>query len=130
MYKLVIGNVKVTVLEDNIKREQAVAAARETISHASQQGKLLSHIEVSCDENGIKTKFTEKAGMRLVRKTIKHSMLDGILAAAQEKFYPANSYGSQDVWFDSDTGQEWRGSEVAITRTEILEKLEEWIKTV
>ena len=44
MYKLIIGNVRVTVDNDSIKREQAAAYAKQAIAAAGQQGKLLSHV--------------------------------------------------------------------------------------
>ncbi len=130
MYKLIIGNVRVTVLEDNIGREQATAAARQAIATANQQGKLLSHIEIGCGDTGLEVQTTEKTGSRLARKTIKQSMLDGMRTAIQEKLYPTSAFSSKEAWFDNDTGQEWRGSEVDTTRVELVAKLEEWMKTL
>lgn len=129
MYKLIIGNVRVTVDDDSIKREQAAAYAKQAISAAGQQGKLLSHVELSAGPDGIEVSTTEKAGCRMIRKTIKQSMFDGILDATKEKLYPSGTFYQKDSWFDSDTGQEWRGVEVDTARTEVLAKLEEWIKS-
>ena len=129
MYKLIIGNVRVTVDDDSIKREQAAAYAKQAISAASQQGKLLSHVGLNAGPDGIEVTTTEKAGCRMIRKTIKQSMLDGILDATQEKLYPSGTFSQKDSWFDSETGQEWRGEEVATARAEVLSKLEEWIKS-
>ncbi|CQR72582.1 hypothetical protein SOV_15470 [Sporomusa ovata DSM 2662] len=129
MYKLIIGNVRVTVDDDSIKREQAAAYAKQAISAAGQQGKLLSHVGLSAGPDGIEVATTEKAGCRMIRKSIKQSMLDGILDAAQEKMYPSGTFSQKDSWFDSQTGQEWRGTEVEDARTEVLAKLEEWIKS-
>ena len=129
MYKLIIGNVRVTVNDDSIKREQAAAYAKQAISTAGQQGKLLSHVGLSAGPDGIEVATTEKAGCRMIRKTIKQSMFDGILDAAQEKLYPTGTFSQKDSWFDSQTGQEWRGTEVEAVRTEVLSKLEEWIKS-
>lgn len=129
MYKLIIGNVRVTVNDDSIKREQAAAYAKQAISTAGQQGKLLSHVELSAGPDGIESTVTEKAGCRMIRKTIKQSMLDGLLDAAKEKFYPTGTFSQKDLWFDSETGQEWRGVEVDTARAEVLAKLEEWIKS-
>ncbi len=130
MYKLIIGNVRVTVNDDSIKREQAAAYAKQAIATASQQGKLLSHVELSAGPDGIEVASTEKAGCRMARKTIKQSMLDGILDAAKEKLYPTGTFSQKDLWFDGETGQEWRSVEVDTARAEVLAKLEEWIKSV
>ncbi|WP_371371477.1 hypothetical protein [Sporomusa aerivorans] len=130
MYKLIIGNVRVTVNDDSIKREQAAAYAKQAIAAANHQGKLLSHVELSAGPDGIEVASTEKAGCRMIRKTIKQSMLDGILDAAKEKLYPTGTFSQKDLWFDGETGQEWRGVEVDTARAEVLAKLEEWIKSV
>lgn len=130
MYKLIIGNVRVTVLEDNIGRDQATAAARQAIATAHQQGKLLSLIEIDSGDTGLEVQTTEKTGNRMARKTIKQSMLDGMRAAIQEKLYPTNAFSNKEAWFDNDTGQEWRGSEVDTTRSDLVAKFEEWMKTV
>lgn len=128
MYKLIIGNVRVTVNDDSIKREQAAAYGKQAIAAASQQGKLLSHVELSAGPDGIEVACTEKAGCRMIRKSIIQSMLDGVLDAAKEKFYPTGTFSQKDLWFDSETGQEWRGVEVDTARAEVLAKLEEWTK--
>ncbi len=129
MYKLIIGNVRVTVNDDSIKREQAAAYAKQAISAAGQQGKLLSHVALNTGPDGIEVDSTEKAGCRMVRKSIKQSMFDGILDAAREKLYPTGTFSQKELWFDGETGQEWRGAEVDTARTEVLTKLEEWIKS-
>lgn len=130
MYKLIIGNVRITVLEDNIGREQAAEAARKALNTATQEGKMLSHIEISFDETGLIVNTTEKAGVRTTRKTIKQSILDGMHTAIKEKLYPSNTFTGKDVWYDSDTGQEWRGEDVNIARDNMMEKFEEWMKTI
>ncbi|WP_425060679.1 hypothetical protein SCACP_14170 [Sporomusa carbonis] len=129
MYKLIIGNVRVTVHDDSIKREQAAAYAKQAIAAAGQQNKLLSHVELSTGADGIEVATTEKAGCRMARKSIKQSMLDGVLEAAKEKLYPSGTFSQKDLWFDSETGQEWRGQEVDTARADVLAKLEEWIKS-
>ncbi len=126
MYKLIIGNVRVTVDDDSIKREQAAAYAKQAISAASQQGKLLSLVELSTGPDGIEVATTEKAGCRMIRKTIKQSMIDGILDATKEKLYPSGTFSQKDSWFDGETGQEWRGQECELARENILKALEEW----
>lgn len=130
MYKLIIGNVRITVTEDDIGREQAAAAARDAIGAASRQGKALSHVEVSVGASGLEVRTTEKAGNRTVRKTIKQSMLDSMLVAAREKLYPASMYSNKDAWFDSDTGQEWHGEAINEAKEELLKAFEEWAKTM
>lgn len=128
MYKLIIGNVRVTVNDDSIKREQAAAYAKQAIHAAGQQGKLLSHVELSAGVDGIDVSTTEKSGCRMIRKNIKQSMMDGLLEAAREKLYPTGTFSQKDMWFDSETGQEWRGAEVDEARADVLAKLEEWVK--
>jgi len=130
VYKLIIGNVRITVSDDKIGREQAAAAARQAIGAAQSQGKIISHIAINAGETGLEVKPTEKIGHRVTRKTIKHSMLDGMHYAINEKLYPSSNYTNKDSWFDSDTGQEWRGSEVENTRDDLLAKFEAWMKTI
>ncbi|VBB06792.1 Hypothetical protein LUCI_2028 [Lucifera butyrica] len=130
MYKLIIGNVRVTILEDKINRNEATEAAKKAIMEANRHGKLLCHIEIDQDEQGLKIATTEKSGAKLLRKTLKQSMLDGMYAAIQEKLFPTNAFTPKDVWFDGDTGQEWRGNECSSVRDELLKKFEEWMKSV
>lgn len=130
MYKLIIGNVRVTVTEDNISREQAAEAARNALNTAHQQGKILSYIEVSADDTGLQVSVTEKEGLRSARKTLKQSMLDDICVAVKEKLYPSNVFANKDIWYDGDTGQEWRGAEVDNVRGELVAKFEEWTKNI
>jgi len=130
MYKLIIGNVRITVSDDKIGREQAATAARQAILAAQSQGKIISHIAIDVGETGLEVKHTEKVGHRVTRKTIKHSMLDGMHCAINEKLYPSGDYSNKDSWFDSDTGQEWRGSEVDNTRDDLVAKFEAWMKTI
>lgn len=130
MYKLIIGNVRITVSDDSISREQAAAAARQAINTAHQNGKVLSHVEISADDTGIQVSTTEKSGCRSTRKTLKQSVLDDMLSTFKEKLYPTDTFSNKDVWFDGDTGQEWRGAEVDNVKSELISKFEEWMKTV
>ena len=130
MYKLVIGNVRINVAEDNISRNDAIQAAKKAIAEAGRKGKILSSVHIRLGSCGLETDTTEKTGAKAVRKTIKHSMADGMLAAVKEKLSPSSPYGQKDVWVDGDTGQEWRGSEVETSRDELIAKFEEWLKTV
>lgn len=131
MYKLIIGNVRITVTGDKIPREQAIESAKQAISTANKQGKLLSHIEIS-DDGGedLAIHITEKTGYKASRKTIKQSMLDGISSAVKEKLYPTGAFAVKDLWFDTDTAQEWRGETVNVTRDEIFEQFQNWLKTL
>lgn len=129
MYKLIIGNVRITIMDDKISREKAIEAAKKAISEANQQGKLLGHIEVSFDGEELLIHTTERTGHRASRKTIKLSMLDAIGSAVKEKLYPTGAFAVQDLWFDTDTSQEWRGEIVDVTRDEILEQFQKWMKT-
>ena len=130
MYKLVIGNVKVTVLDDDIDRSEAIREAKNAIAAAGRQGKLLSNVEIGVVAGEIEVETTEKAGVAAVRKTIKHSMADGMIAAVKEKLCPTSPYAQKDLWVDGDTGQEWRGSEVDTAREQILTAFEEWAGTI
>ena len=51
MYKLIIGNVRVSV-DDSIGREEAATIARQQVAIAAQQGKLLSHVEINPGDDG------------------------------------------------------------------------------
>lgn len=130
MYKLIIGNVRVTVEDDAIDRLEAAALAREAVAAAARRGKLVSHIEIGAGDEGPRVEVTERAVSATVRKTVKQSMLDGVCAAAREKLFPTHAYAAKDTWIDADTGQEWHGSSVDEARQEIMAKLEEWIKTL
>lgn len=130
MYKLIIGNVRVTVTDDRLDRLEAAALAREAVAAAARQGKLISHIEIDAGEAGPVVEVTEKAGRPTARKTVRQSMLDAVSAAAREKLFPTSSFASKDSWFDADTGQEWYGEAVDVARKEVMEKLEAWLKTV
>jgi hypothetical protein len=125
MYKLIIGNVRITVLDD-LSRDAATEAARQAISAAQKQGKLLSHIEISASE----VKTTEKVGHKTVRKSIKQSMLDSMNAAIKEKLFPSSAYVNKDCWCDNDTGQEWHGNVVDDTKAELLKAFEEWAAAI
>lgn len=130
MYKLIIGNVRVTVTDDGIDRLDAAALAREAVAAAARQGKLVSQIEIAPGENGLTVATTERAGSPAARKTVRQSMLDGVRAAVQEKLYPTHAFASKDTWFDADTGQEWYGGSVDEARDEIMARLDIWLKTL
>lgn len=129
MYRLIIGNVRISVENDDISRDQAAAIARRTIADAAQQGKILSHIEITPGTEEPEVRVTERSGGKAAKKTLNQSLLDGIVAAAREKFYPNSAFASRDSWFDVDTGQEWFGGELDTAREEILAKLEAWTKS-
>lgn len=130
MYKLVIGNVRVIVEEDNIPHKDAIQAAKNVIATAGGQGKLLSSVCIRLGAEGLETEVTEKIGAKAVRKTIKQSITDSMRIAIKEKLYPASPYAQKDIWIDGDTGQEWRGAEVDTARSELMSRFEDWIKTV
>lgn len=131
MYKLIIGNTRVTVLSDSIKSDQAAAAARETISIANKKGKSLSLIEISLDDSeNLQVNTTERAAGKTIRKTIKQSMLDGVNNAIREKLFPTDTFTPKDVWYDSDTGQEWHGDMVNSAKEEVLKAFEEWASSI
>ena len=124
MYKLIIGNVRVAVLDDGISRAEAVEAAKQAIAAAAQRGKSLSLVEIAGQPGMLELNQTERAGHKSVRKTLRQSMLDGVLQAAREKIFAQNAFTQADTWFDSDTGQEWCGREVDIVREEVWKEIE------
>ncbi len=130
MYKLIIGNVRVTVEDDALDRLEAATLAREAVAAAARRGKLVSHIEIGAGDEGPRVEVTERAVSATVRKTVKQSMLDGVCAAAREKLFPTHTYAAKETWVDADTGQEWYGEAVDEAREEIMAKLEEWAKTM
>lgn len=130
MYKLIIGTVRVSILDDSISREQAATLAKQAIAEAGSHNKLLSHVEIELDETGPVVKTTEKSGFRLTRKSIKQSMVDALEIAVQEKLNPAGAFGNRELWYDNDTGQEWHGSSVSDAREEILKAFNGWVSSV
>lgn len=130
MYKFIIGNVRITVNDDDISHDQAITAARQAITSANNQNKLLSLIELNQSEDGIEVTTTERTGSKMLRKSLRQSMLDAMLSTINEKLNPSDTYTAKDTWYDDDTGQEWHGSEVANVRAELIEKFEEWSKNV
>ncbi|WP_110953336.1 hypothetical protein [Anaerosinus massiliensis] len=126
MYKFIIGNVRISVIDDSISHDQAINAARQAILTANSENKLLSHIELNASDDGIEVNTTEKQGTKLLRKSLKQSLLDGMLNAVQEKLLPSDTYSAKDTWYDSDTGQEWHGGVVSEAKEEILKSFEEW----
>lgn len=130
MYKLIIGNVRISVLSDDIKRPEAIEAAKKAIATKYQKGKVLSLIEVSTGPEGLEVTTTEKTGLRTTRKTLKESMIDGIYVAIKENFYPSSAFTQKDYWFDSDTGQEWHGLCVTDAKDELFKSLEKWASSI
>jgi hypothetical protein len=126
MYKLIIGNVRITIHDDAIARDKAIAAAQEAVQKAGRAGKPLSQIDIFQTDDGVSVKTTEKAGARASRKTLKQSMYDSILIAAKETL--ASSATGLDSWIDDDSGQQWHGSEVEAARNQILTELCAWLK--
>lgn len=130
MYKFIIGNVRISVIDDNISHDQAINAARQAILTANNENKMLSHIELNASDDGIEVNTTEKVGTKLLRKSLKQSLLDGMLHSVNEKLVPTETYGTKENWYDSDTGQEWHGELVSETKDELLKAFEEWSATV
>jgi len=130
MYKFIIGNVRISVIDDNISHDQAINAARQAILTANNENKMLSHIELNASDDGIEVNTTERVGTKLLRKSLKQSLLDGMLHAVNEKLVPTETYGTKENWYDSDTGQEWHGELVSETKDELLKSFEEWSSTV
>lgn len=130
MYKFIIGNVRISVVDDDISHDQAINTARQAILTAGNQNKLLSHIEINKSEDGIEVNTTERSGAKMLRKSLKQSVLDSMFATMQTKLNPTDSFTNKDIWYDNDTGQEWRGAEVAEIRQDLLSKFEEWYKNV
>lgn len=131
MYKLIIGNVRVSVTDDSITHVQAIQAARKAIAAALTDNKYLSHIELLQNGDEIETVVTERTGSTGGKKTLKQSMLDSIIQNITEKLLPpAESMTRSDYWQDSETGQEWRGSEVKELRRQMADKLADLVKNM
>lgn len=126
MYKFIIGNVRITVIDDGIIRSKAIQAARQAILTANNQNKSLSHIELNLAGDEIEVNTTERAGGKTLRKSLKQSMLDAMTATLKEKLNPSDTYAVRDTWYDDDTGQEWHGVEVSDIREELLNQFGEW----
>ena len=126
MYKLIIGNVRITVHDDATPRQTAITAAQDAVQKSGRLGKQLSQIEIYQTGDGLNVKTTEKAGSRASRKTLKQSMYDSILSAAKETLTAGGS--SQDSWIDDESGQQWHGVEVEATRNQILTELSACLK--
>lgn len=128
MYKFIIGNVRISVIDDDISHDQAINTARQAILAAANQNKSLSHVELNKSEDGIEATTTERSGTKMLRKSLRQSMLDAMLTVVGEKLNPSDTFTTKDTWYDNDTGQEWHGNEVAEARKELIEKFEEWYK--
>lgn len=126
MYKLIIGNVRISVHDDTIARDKAIAAAQEAVQTAGRAGKHLSQIDIFESGEGIGVNITEKTGTRASRKTLKQSMYDSILSVAKETLDA--SVAGPDTWIDDDSGQQWHGSEVEAARSKVLTELAAWLK--
>ena len=108
-----------------------MAIAKQVIADAAQQGLMLAQVEISSGISGEpEIKTVARTGGTANRKTLKQSMVDAICEAARQRLGPEPYGGGRDYWLDEETGAEWRGSEVGRVRTEILYKLDEWVKTV
>lgn len=138
MYKFIIGNVRITVIDDTISKNAAINTARQAIAVANNQNKSLSHIELNLLDDSIETITTERGGSKLLRKNIKQSMLDAMLSAVKEKLYPTDTFSTQDtintsstssLWYDEETGQEWHGIDVTTARDNLLAQFEDWYKS-
>lgn len=130
MYKFIIGNVRITVIDDDISHDQAINTARQSILTAGNQNKLLSHIEINKSDDGVDVTITEKTGAKMLRKSLKQSMLDAMLVSITEKLNPTDGFTAKDVWYDNDTAQEWHGGDVSATRSKLIEEFESWYKTI
>lgn len=130
MYKLILGNVQIRVYDSSIDKKEAAAAARQALSTATRQGRSLSHIDIKSGLSGLDVTTTEKLGPRTAGKSIKQSLLDGLRMAIQERLYPPLSDTAQNIWLDTDTGQEWHGSIVAASKDDLLKAFEAWAATI
>lgn len=128
MYKLIIGNVRISVHDDSTPRDKAIAAAQEAVQKAGRTGKHLSQIDIFQTDGEISVKTTERAGARSNRKTLKQSMYDSVLAAAKEKLSAGQGSAGLEMWSDDESGQQWHGAEVEAARNQILTELTAWLK--
>jgi len=84
MYKLILGNVRITIHDDATPRDKAIAAAQEAVQKAGRTGKHLSQIDIYQTDDEISVKTTEKVGSRSSRKTLKQSMYDSVRGEEKE----------------------------------------------
>lgn len=127
MYKLILGNTRITVHDDHICRSDASACARQALRDARAAGKQLSHIDISLIDSGLTAEVTTKSASAVVRKTLHQSIRDSLVSTLQDSFFPSSTFQDSRYWQDSDTGQEWSGQLVLTAKEDILEEVRTWL---
>lgn len=127
MYKLILGNTRVTVHDDTIRRGDATIKARQAIYEAKSDGKQLSHIDIRQEGATLTCEVTARAGKSLARKTLHQSIRDSLIATLTESFFPSSTFEDSRFWQDSDTGQEWSGQIVLVAKEDVLKEVRTWL---
>lgn len=127
MYKLILGNTRVTVADDTIRRADATLAARRAICEAKSDGRQLSHIEIRQVGDELTCEVTARAGSSSMRKTLHQSIRDSLVATLTESFFPNSTFEDSRFWQDSDTGQEWSGQIVLVAKEDVLKEVRTWL---
>lgn len=126
MYKLILGNTRVTVHDDHIRRSEASACARQALAEAKAGGQQLSQIDIRLTDSGLITEVTAKPHTTTIRKTLHQSIRDSLAATLSDSFFPDSTFQDSRYWQDSDTGQEWSGQLVLTAKEDILEEIRTW----
>lgn len=127
MYKLILGNTRVTVHDDKIKRGDATLRARQVLNEAKSSGKQLSHIDIRLIDGTLTCEVTARTGASLARKTLHQSIRDSLVTTLTDSFFPTNTFEDSRFWQDADTGQEWNGQIVLVAKEDILKEVRTWL---
>lgn len=129
MYKLILGNTRITVHDDQIRRSDASSCARQALQEAKANGQQLSQIDIRRTESGLVAEVTTKPHSAVIRKTLHQSIRDSLVATLSDSFFPSSTFQDSRFWQDSDTGQEWSGQIVLTAKEDILEEIRTWLSS-
>lgn len=127
MYKLILGNTRVTVHDDSIRRTDATVCARQALTEAKANGKQLSHIDIRQTDGNLTYEVTARTGSSIARKTLHQSIRDSLVATLTDSFFPTGTFEDSRFWQDTDTGQEWSGQIVLVAKEDILKEVRTWL---
>lgn len=127
MYKLILGNTRVTIHDDKIRRSDATLCARQALNEAKSNGKQLSHIDIRQIDGTLTCEVTVRANSTTARKTLHQSIRDSLVATLTDSFFPASTFEDSRFWQDPDTGQEWSGQIVLVAKEDILKEVRTWL---
>lgn len=127
MYKLILGNTRVSVHDDKIRRADATLRARQALNEAKASGKQLSHIDIRQIDGILTCEVTARPNSTTARKTLHQSIRDSLVATLTDSFFPASTFEDSRFWQDPDTGQEWSGQIVLVAKEDILKEVRTWL---